>query len=216
MTRGGRTKRRDVAERRCAVSGASGPRTRLIRFVVAPNGQVAPDIRGRLPGRGIWVSASREALGKAVSRNLFARAARKPVLVPDGLVDQVETQLAGRLVELLSLARKCGIAFAGFEKTRRALEAGQAIALLQAVDGSPRQKARLRPPSGEQSLIACMTAGEIGLAFGREHVIHAAVGEGGVARKLILDALRLSGMRNPGRSGAGKQAGAETQGEMTE
>ena len=95
MTRGGRQKDRDAApERRCIVTGEVKPAAELIRFVVGPDGVIVPDLLGKLPGRGIWVTANRAALDKAVAKNLFARAARQPVTVPEGLVDHIEAALA--------------------------------------------------------------------------------------------------------------------------
>ena len=205
MTRGGRAKTRTEPERRCIATGESGPAARLVRFVVGPEGQVVPDIGGRLPGRGIWVSADRAVLERAVGRRLFARAARAPVLVPDGLADLVEAQLAQRLVELVSLARKGGAAVCGFEKVRDALTKGTAAVLLQAHDGSLRERARLRPPVGPDSLVTALSAAELGLAFGRERVIHAALAAGGLATRVVEEAARLARMRGQvGATGAGK------------
>jgi uncharacterized protein len=206
MARGGRTKARSDAERRCIVTGETGPKPGLIRFVIGPEGQVVPDILGRLPGRGIWVSADRAALERAVSRRLFARAARQAVQVPEGLPALVEEQLARRVVELTSLARKGGGAVCGFEKTRDWLASGKAAVLLQAADGSARGKAKLRPPDGDGALIDVLNAAELGLAFGREHVIHAALAAGGLAARVVEEAARLAGVRGQvGASGAGKE-----------
>jgi predicted RNA-binding protein YlxR (DUF448 family) len=95
MTRGGRKKdREDGPERRCIVTGEVQRRNGLIRFVVSPDGQIAPDILEKLPGRGIWVSADRDAIEKAVKKNLFARAAKAKVTVPEDLADRVEAGLA--------------------------------------------------------------------------------------------------------------------------
>ncbi len=216
MGRGGREKTQDGPERRCIVTGRSGPAARLIRFVVSPEGQLVPDLAGRLPGRGIWVSARREALVMAASKRLFARAARQPVQLPEDLPAQVEELLAQRVVEMLSLARKAGLAVAGYEKTRTALAAGRVAALVQASDGSERGKTRLRPPGGEETHVTCLTASEIGLAFGREHVIHAALMAGTLSARVVEEAARLSGVREmtgpatggpvdvePGKNGVG-------------
>lgn len=198
MTRGGRKAVREAPERRCIATGAVGPKAGLIRFVVGPGGEVVPDLAGRLPGRGIWVSADRAALTKAAAKGLFARAAKAPVEVPDGLVGTVEAGLARRLVDLLSMARKAGQAVAGYEKVKGWLETGAAAVLLQASDGSERGRARLRPPPGNDGFIGVLRASELGLAFGREHVIHAALAAGGLAERIGEDARRLSGVRETG------------------
>ena len=205
MTRGGRHKERDGPERRCIVHGDSRPAEGLVRFVVGPGAQVVPDVAGRLPGRGIWISAERAALQRAVDRKLFARAARAQVDVPEGLVDLVEAQLARRLVDLVSLARKGGSAVCGYEKVRAALLKGEAAVLLQARDGSERGRAKLRPPEGEGRLVTALDAAELGLAFGRDRVIHAALAAGGLASRVVDEARRLAGVRG--------QDGAERTGE---
>jgi uncharacterized protein len=198
MTRGGRDKIRDDPERRCIATGDAHPRRGLIRFVVAPDGRVTPDLLGKLPGRGIWVTAEREALETAVRKNLFSRAAKTQVTVPEGLVADVEAGLVRRTVELLSMARKAGQAVAGFEKVKEWLAKEEASILLQASDGSERGKSKLRPPGGKGSFFGVLTASEIGLAFGREHVIHAALAGGGLADRFREDAIRLSGVREDG------------------
>lgn len=194
MTRGGRPDPRDGPERRCIATGETGPRAALVRFVVGPDDGIVPDVDGRLPGRGIWVAADRAALAAAQRRGAFARAARRPVTVPDGLPDLVETLLVRRLSATLSLAHKGGQAVAGYEKTRAALVAGRAAVLVQASDGSPRGRARLRPPAGG-ALVTCLTSAEMGLSFGRDHVIHAAVAAGGLARRVVEEAARLARLR---------------------
>lgn len=205
MTRGGQAKSRAAPERRCIATGETGPKHGLIRFVVGPAGDIVPDIRGKLPGRGIWVSADRAAIGMAVKKNLFSRAARASVRVPDGLVEAVEQGLVDRLTELISMARKAGQAVAGQEKVKGWLESGRAALLLQASDGSPRERARLRPPGGRDTQHAVLTASELGLSFGRERVIHAALAAGGLADRVREDAVRLSGVREKdGGSSAGK------------
>jgi predicted RNA-binding protein YlxR (DUF448 family) len=198
MTRGGLDKTRDDPERRCIATGETHPRRGLIRFVVSPEGLLIPDLLGKLPGRGIWVTAEREALETAVRKKLFSRAARTQVTVPGALLDEVEAGLVRRTVELLSMARKAGQAVAGFEKVKEWLAKEEAAILLQASDGSERGKSKLRPPGGKGSFFGILTASEIGLAFGREHVIHAALAGGGLADRFREDAIRLSGVREDG------------------
>lgn len=198
MTRGGRARQRDEPERRCIVSRESLPRAGLIRFVVGPDGVLVPDLAGRLPGRGLWVTADRALLDRAVARNLFARAAREAVAVPEGLVAQVEAMLARRVVDAIALARKAGQAVAGLEKVKAALVAGEAALLIQAADGSERGRAALRPPEGENSLVSCLLGHELGLAFARDSVIHAAVLAGGLADRIRDEARRLAGLRIEG------------------
>ena len=194
MTRGGQTKSRDEAERRCIATGESQPKSGLIRFVVGPDNVIVPDLLEKLPGRGIWVSADPAALARAVDRNLFSRGARQAVTLPDGLIQQVEAGLARRVVDLVSLARKSGRAVAGYEKVKSWLAEGRAKVLLQAADGSERGKAKLWTPEGGR-YFGCLTAQELGLAFGRQSVIHGALAAGGLERRVVEEASKLRGLR---------------------
>ena len=194
MTRGGRTKETEGPERRCIATGESQPKGGLIRFVVGPDNAIVPDILGKLPGRGIWVSANRDALDKAVKKGLFARSAKQSVQVPETLVQEVERQLVNRLTNSIALARKGGRAVAGYEKVKSWLDREEATVLIQASDGSGRGKSKLSTPH-RGTYIGCLTALELGLAFGREHVIHSALGAGGLSKRVIEDAARLSSLR---------------------
>jgi uncharacterized protein len=167
---------------------------------------VVPDILARLPGRGFYVSADMKAIEKAATKGLFARAAKGPVTVPEGLAQIVEAQLARRVVDLISLARKAGEAVTGFEKVKDWLTKGKARVLIQASDGSERGKTKLHPPPGKDGFIGCMTAQELGLSFGREHAIHAALGAGGLTERVVEEAAKLAGLR--GHVG-GKTAGRD-------
>lgn len=206
MSRGGRIKQRDEPERRCIVTGEVQPKRGLIRFVVGPDGTVAPDLAEKLPGRGIWVTADRAAIDKAAAKGLFSRAARTQARPPEGLADLVEAATARRVVELVSLARKSGKAVAGFEKVKGWLSEGRAKVLLQASDGSERGKGKLWTPTGGR-WFGCLTASELGLSFGRDHVIHGALAAGGLTDKVILEAGRLTGLR--GHDGGNTATGKE-------
>ncbi len=211
MTRGGQKETGEGPERRCIVSGEVGPKAGLIRFVAGPDGQVVPDVLGRLPGRGFWVTSTRRALDRAAAKGLFSRAARTKVTTPAELADLIEGMLARRVVELISLTRKAGLAVTGYEKVKDWLVNGTATVLIQASDGSERGKSKLRPPEKTGLFIGCLTAQEIGLAFGREHAIHGALAAGGLNNRVVEEAARLAGLRG----GAGQHDGGETAGEDT-
>lgn len=196
VTRGGRVKHRDEPERRCIVTRETGPKAGLIRFVAGPDDEIVPDLAGRLPGRGLYVSADAATLRLAARKGHFARAAKRQVKVPPDLAERLEALLVARLTELVALARKAGQAVCGLEKTTAALVSGEAALLLQAADGSERERARLRPPAGENSLVTCLFAHELGLAFARDRVIHAAVLAGGLGDRIRDEAQRLSGIRD--------------------
>ena len=198
MTRGGRRKERQGPERRCIATGESGPVDRLIRFALSPDGAVVPDLAARLPGRGVWLTADRALAERAVKRRLFARGFRAEVRVDADLPDRLEALLAERVVALIGLARKAGQAVTGAEKVRARILSGQAAVLLQAHDGAPggrRKLAALARAAGIER-VEVLDAAELGLAFGREFAIHAALDAGGFAARLLGEVRRLSGFRD--------------------
>ena len=201
MSRGGKDKNTEDPERRCIVTGDVGPKAGLVRFVLGPDGMIYPDLAEKLPGRGIWVTSERAVLEKAVAKGLFARAARSQVTLPENLCQIVEDGLAHRVVELVSLSRKTGHAVCGFEKVKGWLADGKAKVLFQASDGSERGKGKLWTPPGGR-WFGCLTASEMGLAFGRDHAIHGALAAGGLTPRVIREAARLAGLR--------KQDGGDT------
>ena len=202
MGRGGASKdRSDGPERKCLATGEVQPKYGLIRFVVGPDEQVVPDVAGKLPGRGMYVAADRDALDTAVKKKLFSRGAKRQVTVTDDLVDEVERQLARRVVDLIALSRKGGRAVAGYEKVKNMLALEEAQVLLQAVDGSGRGKSKLSTPHFG-TYVGWLTADELGLAFGRQTVIHAALASGGLTKRVVEEANRLRGFRDSVVAGA--------------
>lgn len=199
---GGGARRRtgdgDGVARRCIATGLIAPKAALIRFVVAPDGTLTPDLGAKLPGRGLWVAADRAALDKAVRKGAFARAARTPVTVPEALADRIEAILTQRCADILGLARRAGIAVAGFEKVREWLVRGDAAVLIAASDGAADGRGKLQRLAGARPVVAPLTAAEMGAAFGRDHAVHAAVGAGGLADRLLVEARRLDGLRGAG------------------
>ncbi len=195
MTRGGRNNDLDEPERKCIVTGEVQPKSGLIRFCLDPDDVVTPDILARLPGRGFYVSADRKAIEKAAAKGLFARAAKQPVKVPEGLADLVESLLLRRVQDTISLCRKANAAVTGYEKVKEWLMDGRARVLVQASDGSERGKTKLRPPENGGGFIGCLTARELGLSFGRERAIHAALATGVLTTRVVEEAARLGGMR---------------------
>lgn len=181
-------------ERKCIVTGDVQPKHGLIRFVIGPDNQVVADILGKLPGRGIWVASDRAALEEALKKGLFAKAARAKVTVPEGLIQEIDRQLARRTVDLISLARKTGDAVAGYEKVKDWLIKDYADVLIQSSDGSERGKSKLSTPQ-EGVFIGWLTSEELGLAFGRQIVIHAALASGGLTSRIVEEAQRLKGVR---------------------
>lgn len=191
---------RDERERRDIVSGEVLPEHRLMRFVADPDGNVVPDAAAKLPGRGLWVEASKAAIDKAVEKKLFSRAAKAQVTATADLSARAEKALLARMIGDLGLARRSGALFLGFDNVLRELEGPKPPkALIEAFDGAADGKRKLYAAAHRLELdcavIECLTSAELGLALGRENVIHAAVQPGGLAERLIFDAERLSGFR---------------------
>jgi predicted RNA-binding protein YlxR (DUF448 family) len=190
----------DGRERRDIVSGEVMPENRLIRFVADPDAVIVPDVAAKLPGRGIWVEASKVSIDKAVEKKLFARAAKAQVNATADLADRVEKALVTRMLGDLGLARRSGQLLLGFDNVLRGLQGPKPPkALIEAFDGSRDGKRKLYAAAHRLELncvvIETLTSAELGLALGRENVIHAAVQPGGLADRLILDTERLSGFR---------------------
>ena len=199
MPRGGRDKtseREDGTDRRCIATGEAQPRAGLIRFVADPSGVVTPDLAEKLPGRGVWVTSTREAVEKAADKGLFARGLKRKVTTPDGLADWLERLLTKRQIDAIALARKAGKAVCGFERTKEALWSGRTRLLFAASDGSDDGKSKLRGLAESARIVSVMSSGELGLAFGREFVIHAALLDGGAATRAIRESRRLEGFRS--------------------
>ncbi len=154
-----------------------------------------PDLAGRLPGRGLWVTASRPVLETAVTKGAFGRAARVAVRVPDGLADRVEELLARSCVGLLGMARSAGALTFGFDRVSAMLSRGEAGLVLQAPDGSSGGRRRLGGQAGDVPVVAALSAGELGEAVGRERVVHAAIARGRMAERVAAEARRLAGFR---------------------
>lgn len=178
--------------RRCLASGALRPQGKLVRFIVGPDNDVIPDIAGKLPGRGLWVTASRSDLEHACDKNLFSSAAKANVRVPDGLADTVGHLLRQNCLGLLGLCRKAGDLVTGFEKVKSCIAAGDAAVLICAQDGADDGRQKLQRLARDTPQIGVLASAEMSLVLGRENVVHAALKDGGLARRLVQEAHRLS------------------------
>ena len=182
--------------RRCLASREPREREGLVRFVLDPEGRVVPDVDGRLPGRGMWLSADRDVVNRAVARNLFARAARGRAVADPDLPGRIESLLARRCLDLLGLARRAGEAASGYDAVRAMLLAGEAGLVLAARDGAAGGREKLRALARGLPVITAFASPELGAALGRDGgIVHAAVARGRLARRLLTEATRLAGFR---------------------
>jgi predicted RNA-binding protein YlxR (DUF448 family) len=195
-------RRDEPNSRTCIVTRRAASPDALIRFVAAPDGTVVPDLRRRLPGRGVWVTADAAHVRAAEARKLFAHGLGEPVRVEPGLADRVGDLLAAAALGALSLARKAGSATAGFAKVQAALKDEAVVALIHSADATAdgmrklRMAARRRFGEHELPVIRCFTGEQLDLAFGRPNVIHAALLAGPASSNVLtrVDALiRYSG-----------------------
>ncbi len=195
------TRENDLRERRCIVTGETRSDSGLVRFVVAPDSTIVPDVEEKLPGRGIWVTADRASVARAVEKNLFSRAVKASVIAGSDLADRTEAALVRRMLNDLGLARRSGQLVQGFDNVVRALEARDAPALLiaasdAAADGRRKLSNAARARGLEIPVLDVFSSEELSLALGRGNVIHAALKSGRLQERLSIDAERLSGFRS--------------------
>ncbi len=177
------------------MTGEVHDRAALLRLVIGPDGDIVPDIDARLPGRGLWLTPRRDIVERAVAKRIFARAARRPVSASPELADRIEGLLARRCRDSLGLARRAGLAVGGFDRVSEAVRHGKVGLLLVALDGAEGSRRKLAALGRGLPAASVLTTAELGAAFGRERIVHAAVGGGKLCRRLQLDLARLAGLR---------------------
>jgi len=200
-------------ERLCVLTRQVRPAGEMIRFVIDPDGEVVADLKGRLPGRGVWVTATRQALVEAVKCNVFRRAFRRDVKVAAEFPARVEARLERHVLDALSIAHKAGRLVLGFAKVEVAIGREPAVAIIHAVEAGSEgvrkiaraQAARRAQVTGEIAEIRAFTSAQLDLALGRSNVVHAALLAGPasdrfLARWHILERFRTG---DPGGGGYG-------------
>jgi len=186
-------------ERRCIASRTIKPVAEMIRFVIGPDGAIVPDLRRKLPGRGVWVTANRGAVGEAIRRRAFAQGFKKDVTVSADLPDRVENLLEQAALSALSMARKAGRVVVGFASVEAAILGEPTIALIHAFDGAPDGARKLlaavnRRPGGAGrgiTMVTAFTTAQLDLALGRSNVVHAALLAGGASDSFLKCCHRL-------------------------
>jgi predicted RNA-binding protein YlxR (DUF448 family) len=187
--------------RRCALTRERLPKQDLIRFVLAPSGEIVPDLKERLPGRGVWVTAVHDRVAEAAKRNVFARALKTAVTVPTGLAEKVDRLLVEGALGALALANKAGEVVFGTAKVEEAIARSRVAALIHASDAAEDgcrkldSKFRATARGDKPAPIRIFGADELGLASGKTNVIHAALIQGGAAAKFLASASRAERYR---------------------
>jgi len=193
-------------ERTCIVTREAKPVDALIRFVVAPDGTLVPDLRRRLPGRGVWVTAEAGTIRTAEKKHLFAKAFDGAVKVEPGLVELVNGLLLAAATGALALSRKAGRLIGGFSKVESALGSDPVIAIIHATEAGADGVAKLQSAAnrrfghGNLPVIRCFGAEQLDLAFGRTNVIHAALLAGPAGANVLArvgDLVRFQGGNGP-------------------
>jgi uncharacterized protein len=203
-------------ERFCAATQEVKPVEQMIRFVVAPDGGAVPDLKRRLPGRGLWITATREALGTAIARRAFARGFKREVRVAPDLIDTTERLIAQAALDALAICHKAGKVVLGFAKVEAALAHQRVAALIQAADAASDGTRKLlaalrrREDAADVAVVGAFTSAQLDLALGRSNVVHAALlagseSEGFLARLARLDCFRTAPKSGAASSGSGKQ-----------
>ena len=186
---------RSATMRMCAVTRQVRPIDELIRFVVSPQGEVVPDLKRKLPGRGMWVSASRQAVAEAARRNQFSKGFKRQLRVTPTLSADTEALLVRGTIEALAMTAKAGQVVSGFSKVEGAIEQRQVRALIHASDGAAdgirkldaliRSNAVDHGESREIPVVTVLTSEQLDLALGRSNVIHAALLAGPASKTFL-------------------------------
>lgn len=207
---------RRPSERTCIATRATGAPAAMVRFVLSPEGEVVPDVKRQLPGRGAWVTAERSLVEAAARRGAFARAFRQGVRVPGDLPDRVEALLLQDALSRLAIANKAGLVVTGFEKVREALKGGPPAALLTASDAAADGRGKLERLATavsrshkEAVIVDAYSAVELSRTLGRERVVHGAVGPGRLAELFCLKTDRLQRYRGHERMRTGAEASGD-------
>ena len=204
--------------RKCAATGRTLPEAELIRLAISPESEIVPDLTAKLPGRGVWVGADRQSVGKGLKKGGFARAAGAPVTAAPDLADRLDKALEARALSLLGLARRSGALAVGFDAARLALKAGRPAWRIEAADGSPDGRGKLdrlaRAAWGDIPVAGCFSADALGAALGRSGVVHAVLNPASQARAFEETMRKLAGFRDidPGRGAAPSPADARETG----
>lgn len=212
-------RKKSGTERLCAVTRQVRPIAELIRFVVGPDGTVVPDLKRKLPGRGLWITNSSTVVAEAAKRGVFARGFKRQVQVPPALADDTGALLARAVTDALAMAAKAGEVVSGFTKVERSLTEGSAVALIHASDAAAdgvrkldatarrtADPAEIKDLRGPLPIIETLTSDELDLALGRSNVIHAALLAGAAAKTVLLRSDALARFRNDSDKAGGGQA----------
>lgn len=181
-----------MSERTCIVTRQPLDSGQLIRFVLAPEGNVMADLNRKLPGRGVWVTAQKQFVARAVEKKLFSRGFKTQANAANDLADEVERQLRKAALGSLAMARKAGLIITGFDKVEAGIRSGKVEMVMHALEAAPDGIRKLAQAiksagAGDKNVTAVkqiFTSAQMDLALGADNVIHAAAKHGGATTAL--------------------------------
>ena len=179
--------KQETENRKCIVCGEVKEKELLLRFTLAPDNQVVPDFKKKLPGKGIYVSVSKTALQKAVKKNAKVSAE---------LVQTVENILRKKGLESICLAKKAGDFVTGFEKVGEKIRHGKAAFLLEAADAGADGHQKITVLANGLEIFALYSVEELDKALDRVNTVHAALLKGDMAKLVHTDLVRLQRFLN--------------------
>ena len=211
-----------AVERFCVVTRDVKPVGELLRFVVGPDASVVPDLKRNLPGRGLWMTATRQTVETAIQRKLFAKGFKREVRLDPDFAVLTDHLLERAALDALAIAGKAGEAVTGFAKVEAAISRGGIVALLHASDASEDGARKLgaalrRKFEGENAhipVIRALDSMQLDLALGRSNVVHAALLAGPASQGFLTRCLRMMRYRtgDKGKPGLDDALGKEPKG----
>jgi len=185
-----------VSERTCILSRRTAPREELIRLALGPDGQVAPDVRARAPGRGAWIGVGRPALDDANAKGKLKGALSRAfktgdIDIPADLGERIEASLRAQALDRLGLEARGGTLVTGAERVEPAARQGKVRLLIHAADAGEDGRKRLdqawRVGGGDRAGLVFPEGRTIlSMALGRENVVHIALTDAAAARRVTL------------------------------
>jgi predicted RNA-binding protein YlxR (DUF448 family) len=172
-------------ERKCILSGNHAARDALIRLALGPDGQIAPDVRAKAPGRGAWIGVGRNTLeaaqAKGKLKGALARAFKSgEIIVPADLGEKIEAALRQAALDRLGLEARSGTLLSGSDKIETAARRGDVHLLIHASDAGEDGSRKLDQAwrmggGGPQGLVFPAERPILSLALGRQNVVHIAI-----------------------------------------
>lgn len=188
--------KQETEDRKCILTGEVKSKDDLLRFTIVPGGKIVPDFKRKLPGRGIYVSNSKEMLEAAIRKNLFSKAAKGKAKAELPLVEMAEALLKKKGLEAVNLARKCGDFVTGFDKVKDALAKNKVAFLLEAKDAGADGHEKLLGFAKGLDVFDLYTIEELDRALDKVNTVHAAFLKGEMSKTAYRELKRYEQFLN--------------------